>query len=223
MYHSVSENKEFFTVKTADFEKQMAYLHKNKFNVVPLASLIKILADKKPIAPKTVVVTFDDGYEDNYFTAFPILQKYNFHVSIFAVTGSVGIERIIRSGAKLKMLDWNQMKKMQTSGLIDFYPHTDSHPKLTEISREAVAGEIAASRSILKKELGRQTDIFAYPYGKYNESVVRELKRQNFSGAVTVNTGRVQNTDDPFVLKRNSIDSKVSFQMFRGIIHFGRF
>lgn len=223
MYHSVGENKEFFTVRATDFEKQMAYLHKNKFNVMPLAFLIKILADKTPIAPKTVVITFDDGYEDNYFAAFPILQKYNFHASIFAVTGSIGIERTIRSGAKLKILDLNQMKKMQASGLIDFYPHSDSHPKLTEISHEVVAGEITVSRSILEKELGRQADIFAYPYGKYNELVIEELKRQNFRGAATINTGRVQNYDDPFLLKRNSVDSKVSFPMFKGIVRFGRF
>lgn len=222
MYHSVGDNNNLFTVKSADFEKQMAYLSENKFNVIPLASLFDLLASQKTIPPKTVVITFDDGYEDNYSVALSVLKKYNLHASVFMITGIINGERTPRGGTNIKMLSSDQIKQMKNSGLVDFYPHTNSHPKLTDINQEAMINEISVSRSVLEREFGCQANIFAYPYGKYNEVVIKELKRQNFRGAVTVNVGRIKNTANLFLLKRNSIDSKINLFMFKGIIHFGR-
>ncbi len=222
MYHSVGDNNNLFTVKPGDFEKQMAYLSENKFNIISLSSLLDILAGKKTILPKTVVITFDDGYEDNYLVALPVLKKYNLHASVFVITGMIGGERAPRGGTNIKMLSLERMKQMRDSGLIDFYPHTDSHPKLTDLSHEMVKNEIASSRVMLEKEFGGQANMFAYPYGKYNEAVIKVLKDQNFRGAVTVNVGRIKNTDDPFLLKRNSVDSKITWSMFKGIVHHGR-
>lgn len=221
MYHSVGDNNNLFTVKPDDFEKQMTYLSENKFNVISLSSLLDLLVSKKIMPPKTIVITFDDGYEDNFSVAFPIFKKYNLHASIFLITGMIGVERTPRGGTNIKMLSLDQIKKMQSSGLLDFYPHTENHPKLTEISSDMLKNEIVASRAMLERELGGQANIFAYPYGKYNEAVTKELKDQNFRGAVTVNVGRVKNTDDNFLLKRNSIDSKVTWPMFKGIVRFG--
>ena len=75
MYHSIDYNKVFFTVKPENFRKQMDYLYRKKYNVIPLLELVDFLKNKKEIPSKTVVLTFDDGYEDNYFNAFPVFKN----------------------------------------------------------------------------------------------------------------------------------------------------
>ncbi len=222
MYHSVADNSSFFTVTPAEFEKQMAYLKENNFNVVSVSHLVEALENKKQILPKTIVITIDDGYEDNFTNAFPVLKKYNFPASIFLVTDSVGGERQTSAGLVFKKLSWQQVQEMSATGLIDFYPHTKTHPKLDQVLENAVTEEIRGSKNTVEERMNKTADIFAYPYGRYTPSVVNILKQEGFKAALTVKTGRVKNGDNPFLLKRNSIDSKVSLTMFKGIVNHGR-
>jgi len=216
MYHSVSYNKVFFTVKPENFRRQMDYLYQNKYNVISLSELINFLKNKKEIPQKTVVLTFDDGYEDNYFNVFPILKGYNFPATIFLATGF--IEKEIPNSAKipLKTLDWRQIKEMHNSGLINFKPHTVNHPKLTQISLEEAKKEILDSKRIIEEKLNKKCKFFAYPYGKYNQEIIKILKENGFEGAVTIKEGLVSAEDDLFSLKRNSINSQTTFSQFKG-------
>ena len=74
MYHSISESGGFFCVKPNDFERQMDYLCENDFNVIPLEKLVWYLENNN-FPPKTIVLTFDDGYEDNFTNVFPVLKN----------------------------------------------------------------------------------------------------------------------------------------------------
>ena len=96
MYHSIAENNEFFTVSPKEFEKQMAYLKNHNFNVVKLTDLPGLF--KKPILRKSLVITFDDGYEDNYLNARPILEKYNLPATIFVSSACIGETRRMSKG-----------------------------------------------------------------------------------------------------------------------------
>src|SRR3989344_3122644 len=98
MYHSIAENGVFFTVKPSEFERQMKYLSKNK-----------------KIPRKTVVLTFDDGYLDNYENAFPVLKKYNFPATIFVATGFVGGKKNNSSNEPLSMMTWEKMRSIRLS------------------------------------------------------------------------------------------------------------
>jgi len=216
MYHSVGYNDVFFTVKPEEFKKQMDYLAAHHYHVVSLTSLAECLLRKEEISPKTVVLTFDDGYEDNYFNVFPLLKEYNFPATIFLATGFVGKEKYSSSKIPLQILNWRQIGEMHDSGLIDFEPHTVSHIKLHTISPEEARKEISESQNIIEQNLNKKCRFFAYPSGKYNQEIKDVLRRNDFMAAAAEREGLVSQNEDLFALKRNSIDSSVGFIRFRG-------
>ncbi|OGN29973.1 MAG: hypothetical protein A3A33_01470 [Candidatus Yanofskybacteria bacterium RIFCSPLOWO2_01_FULL_49_25] len=221
MYHSVGDNKEFFTVPSSVFEHEIKYLADHRYHIIPLSQLVALLKERKPIPTRTVVLTFDDGYADNYSEVFPILQRYHVPASIFIATSFVGGARMVRRET-LPMLSWEQIREMKDSGLIEFFPHTHTHPKLTKISSAEAEQEIRESYDMLAKQLQVPQQVFAYPYGFFNAEVVDQVKSAGFHGACTVQSGIVTVETNPFCIPRNSIDSHVTFSMFKGIIQRGR-
>lgn len=223
MYHSVGNNSEFFTVGPEDFERQMRYLKEQKFNIISLRKLIASLKNKNTLLPKTVILTFDDGYQDNYENAFPILKKYNFPATIFLTTGRIGDKNYVnKRGVKLPMLDWNQIKEMHDAGFIDFEPHSVEHPHLTKIDIRDAEREILNSKRALEEALRKTCPFFAYPYGDYSEEV-KKIAAKHFEAAVTVRKGvvKVKRNTDFWEIPRNSVDSEVCFTQFTGIVRFG--
>ena len=222
MYHSVGNNEALFTVSSPDFEKQMKYLANNNYKVISISTMAGLLRSGQEVSPKTVVITFDDGYEDNYANAFPVLKKYGFPASIFLITGSLVSTRTTSKGTVISMLHWPQIKEMASSGLIEFFPHTHTHPKLNLLPDDKILNEVHVSREIIEKELNEKIDTFAYPYGKSNQKVRDILKQEGFKVAFTVETGPVTAKVDPLLINRNSVDSMVTLTMFKGIVKRGR-
>lgn len=216
MYHSVGDNSLFFTVKPKDFAWQMAYLRKKKYQVIDLARLVGWLAEGKPLPDKIAVLTFDDGYEDNYFQAFPILRKHNFPATIFLTTGFLGQTMNNFQNKPLKLLSWPQIKEMHHSGLIDFEPHTISHQPLTDLPLAKAGQEILLSKDEVEKTLQKKCSLFSYPKGKYNEAIKKVLQQSGFLGATSENEGLIKQGADLLELKRNSIDSTTNHWEFRG-------
>ncbi|MFA6227914.1 MAG: polysaccharide deacetylase family protein [Patescibacteria group bacterium] len=221
MYHSIGENNVYFTVRAEEFSKQMDYLVKNNYNVVTLNNLIKLLKTGT-IPSKTVVLTFDDGYKDNYVNVYPILKKYNFSATIFLATGLIGQKIPNSSGEALAALSWKEIKEMNQGGLIDFQPHTVQHQKNYLNNETNIASEVSNSKREIEEGLLKTCQLFAYPSGKYNDSIIKVLKNLGFIAALTVSRGVVKSYDDLFRLKRNSIDSRISLNMFKTIIKRGR-
>ena len=220
MYHSIGDNGAFFTVKPKDFEWQMDYLKKNGYETLFLVDLVEKLESGASLNSKNIVLTFDDGYEDNYKNVFSVLRKYNFRATIFLATDFIGKEMINRNGTSLKMLNWEQIAEMHESGLIDFQPHTASHVDLTSVSAAEAEKEILESKKLLEERLNKKCNSLAYPWGRYNSEIINILKHNGFGGAVTIREGVVKNSDGPFELKRNSIDSTTSSEQFIGKINY---
>jgi len=219
MYHSIGRNNVFSTVSPENFEKQLCFLKKNNFNVITLSDFWRFLDKEEPLPKKTIILTFDDGYYDNFSYGWPILKRYKFKATIFLTTGLVGGVKIKKSGERLKMLSWQEIEKMQKSGIIDFQPHTQSHPRLTEISPELIQKEIGESKQSIEQALVKKAEFFAYPYGDYNEAVVDILKTLGFKLALTVKEGRINLKDNPFYLKRKAIFSRTSFSQFKAKVN----
>ena len=220
MYHSIGENTLFSSVAPKDFEKQMEYLKQNNFNVVSIETLYNYLLDGT-IPLKTICLTFDDGYFDNFEIAFPLLQKYNFPATIFVNTHFMGKE-IDRRGVKSKIFGWNESKIMESSGIIDIEPHTINHIKLHKSSDEEIEEEIIGCKNEIEKTLNKKCIFFAYPSGKYTQNVIEILKKNEFKLAFTVHKGLVWLTDNTLLLHRNSIDSGVGRYQFSKIVLSGR-
>ncbi len=183
MYHHVlpkGGNQSKLVVDLAYFEKQMAFLKKRNYRVLPLDQLFLLILKNKPLPEKSVAITFDDGYEDNYIYAYPVLKKFKFPATIFLIAGKIGANGY---------LNWNQISEMASHN-IQFGNHTTSHPNLTEIKRADIRKEIYNAHRLMNARLRSISPIFAYPSGAYNQIVVEEVKRMNYLAAVSASVSR---------------------------------
>lgn len=221
MYHSIGDNREFFTVSEKEFDRQMAYLKENNFNVVTLVALVRMLENELPIPNKTIAITFDDGYEDNFLNAFPVLNKYGLPATIFVSTANIGEKLIARRGTRLTIMSIDKIVEMDKSGLISFGSHSHDHIKLTSLDKVEINKQLSVSKKILENILNNEQTFFAYPSGRVNDEA-KDIAKKYFRAGFGVEKGRVMLGDDMMELKRNSVDSDVSFIQFKGIVTFGR-
>lgn len=202
MYHSVSpdatpENR--LTVSAESFERQMRFLKTHHYNVMSLEDLVALIRDKKKIPPKSIAITFDDGYRDNYIFAFPLLKKYNLPVTIFVIVNKIG---------ESDMLSWDEIKAMQDSGIIAFGSHTLDHLCLIDIkSDEGLRKQIFDSKIILEEKLKQPVNAFSYPVGAFNDKVRQLVIDAGYKLAVATSPGKNYSDDDVFAIKRLRISA----------------
>jgi len=214
MYHSITDitdnqDKIGRTVPKILFDIQMNYLNKCGYNIISLKKGIEYILCKSSLPKKSIIITFDDGYEDNYLNAWPILKKYNYPATIFLISSYVDRPRnfdyLLEKGIHARSLDYNQIQEMQIdSDLITFGFHTKSHVRLSRQDASALDDELSVGLSNLEKR-GIKTDLFAYPYGvasTFNEIVIQKLKALRILAACTTITGINKPGDDVFRLKR---------------------
>jgi peptidoglycan/xylan/chitin deacetylase (PgdA/CDA1 family) len=198
MYHSVDaqENKTKLSVAPDNFESQMEFLHKHHYSVVGLDKVIVYLQKKEKVPPRTVAITFDDGYYNNYKYAFPVLKKYNFPATIFMITGKIGQEG---------WCGWKELKEMSDSGIITIGSHTKSHKWLPSLGTKELKDELADSKAILEKGLGKKVDYLCYPLGAHNDRVARFAKEAGYLAAAGTNPGKFSHADNIYSIKRIKI------------------
>ena len=169
MYHSVNPDKiegdANLAVTPEAFEWQLKYYKEHGFETV-FASEASATTTKREI-----VITFDDGYEDNYIYAYPLLKKYNMKATIFMVAGDIGKENRLSAG---------QLKEMSDSGLVEIGSHTVKHQNLNECSLEELDNEFANSQGILENIVGKPVRAVAYP-GGYSDEIVEKYASEHYS------------------------------------------
>ena len=171
---------------------------------ISLETLSGYVAEKKGFPRNTVVLTFDDGFQNFYTTAFPILEQYGFKATVFLVTDYCAKKNNWPGNppdlASTTLMSWSEVRELKSSG-IDFGAHTRTHPDLTRLSEAKVKGEIVDSKDAIENAIGRTVTTFAYPYGKFNGRV-REIVSQNFDAACSTYLGTASVESDPFSLER---------------------
>lgn len=182
VYHSIAPYRagmsrlvKEFTVPPETFDEQLHYLQQNGYTVISFESLVDATTSPSaPLPEKPVVLTFDDGWEDLYRHAFPLLMKYHDTATFFIFTNGIGDR---------DFMTWSQLKTMQAAGM-DIESHSVSHPFLSAMTDKAkLWKEIEGSREIIASHLGRAPDIFAYPYGTYNDLDIAMLKAAGYRAA----------------------------------------
>lgn len=165
MYHGVRNDAWGDTslfVKTADFDAQMKFLSDNGYTTLFLSEI----ADA-PKYDKPIVITFDDGYNDVYNNAFPILKKYNLKADFYIITDWVGGSVYVTT---------DMIKEMSLSGLIEIGSHTLNHSSLGSLSEINQDNELKQSKDKLEKLLNKEISTIAYPKGSYNSTTIRLAK-----------------------------------------------
>ena len=198
-------------VSPTNFDVQMAYLKKKGYQTLDL---------KKDFhKPKTVYITFDDGYEDNYLFAFNSLKKYGLKATFF-ITSELAIKGLfmpIDSNDKRvenRLLTTNQIREMSEAKM-QIGSHTLTHPWLTHEGVN-IEDEIVKSKRELEEIIGKEVTTFAYPGGLYNDKVL-ELVSKHYDVAVTTSLGESFRKKDetPYTIERETISSTDSLLMFK--------
>lgn len=186
MYHSVAyEKNNPVRIPQEKFKEQMKYLKDNGYSTLSLDDLYSYFEEGVSVPAKSVVLTFDDGYEDNYKNAYPILKEYGFKASIFMITGSID---------KKSYLTSSELKELDENG-ISIESHTVTHCKLQELSYDEQLKEFKNSKETLEKLLNKKVIYAAYPYGSYNKDTIKAAKDAGYTMAFTTD-GRWSGKED---------------------------
>lgn len=205
LYHSVAEDpQDPLSVTPARLEQEMSYLRDRGYHPLQFADLQAWGAH--PLPSKPVLITMDDGYENQFTAAFPILKRTGMKATIFAITGNMG---------KPGYLTWRQLRTMEASGTVDTQSHTVNHPDLTKLSFEAKSAELSQSRRVILHELGHPAVAFAYPYGLYDKASIEAVRLAGYRYAVTGEPGYAQVTQGLLTLHRILITGGMPLKEFQ--------
>lgn len=194
-YHQISSVPEAYSLDPEQFEEQLQYLRSHGYTAISLADLFAARNGVRPLPPQPVIITFDDGYDDNYLTALPLMQKYGMRGTVFMIAGQVG---------QPGYLTWEQLTGLQAAG-IEIGSHTYSHVALSELNQDRLLNELVRSRQVLASNLAAPVAFLAYPFGQYNPETVAAVKQAGYTGACTGLPGLGTLADDAYQLKRVNI------------------
>ena len=194
IYHSVRPHApeetsllRHYIVGPDSFENQLNYLKENDYTVISMDRLASSLYAGEQLPPKAVVLTFDDGWENQYRYAFPLLQKYDFTGTFYIFTNAIGHKNF---------LTWEQVIAMDQAGM-DIGGHTRSHPFLTKIiSLDGLRAEIVNGKEDIERHLHKIVRNFAYPFGQYNDMVISIVREAGYKTARSTYIGTRHTLDD---------------------------
>jgi peptidoglycan/xylan/chitin deacetylase (PgdA/CDA1 family)/glycosyltransferase involved in cell wall biosynthesis len=209
MYHRVTDGapkgtKHGIYVTAHEFEYQLRMLRRNGFTALTFNAMRRIVRGDAVIPKKPVLLTFDDGYEDNYLQAFPLLKKYGMTATIFLLG-----DPTMRSNTwdtkdgepEARLMTDAQCREMIAHG-IDFGAHTLHHVKLTTVPLETARHEIEESKKLLEARLGYEITSIAYPYGDVNDDVKDLTRRAGYAFGVATDSGIRNFWKDLFEIRR---------------------
>jgi peptidoglycan/xylan/chitin deacetylase (PgdA/CDA1 family) len=220
VYHAVGadgEKPSRFIVPRRSFERQMRTLAR-RCPVLTLDDLVALHRTHRLPPARSVVITFDDGYEDTRKLAAPVLARLRLPATLFLVSTRVG-EGMVWQGdgelARRPLVSWEDVDALRQRGL-EIGAHTRTHPILTELPEDELDPEIAGSRTDLAERLGAPPSAFAYPYGKWNVATAEAARRAGFTSALTVSAGRNGPATPLHALRRTLVygsDSRLRFRL----------
>ena len=231
MYHSVSDKREdrvspYYRTAThpSAFARQMKLLQSMGYKGVNLKTWRAAFDAGQLQNAKLAVLTFDDGFRDFYTSAFPFLNQYGFSATVFLPTGFIGESS--RAFKSRGCLTWSEVRELHAAG-IQFGSHTVTHPKLVDLSWQAVRNELRDSKAEIERRLGSAVDSFAYPYAfpgrdaRFVTYFRQELRDAGYACCATTELGCVKPGDDPYRLKRLPVNSVDDAALFRAKLEGG--
>ena len=198
VYHSVmphhpgqTAEQRVLDVDDSVFVAQMRYLVDGGYHVVSFAALVDALEGRDSLPSRAVVITFDDGWENQYTHAFPILRRFGVTATFFVFTTPIGMDK--------KLMTWEQLRELQDAGMT-IGSHTRTHPILPDY-HAALHNEVAMSREDITQHLGRAPDFFAYPFGAWDSASAAWARTAGYRAARTYRGGAWNSPSDLYHLR----------------------
>ena len=229
MYHHINPHKgDMVTTTPETFKKQMKYLHEAGYKTLNTKELLSYIKGDLLLKEKAVLITFDDGWLDNYIHAFPVLKQYKINATIFLVTNWIDeasdkilpldshIPTHVESSKLVKenqgnnvVLNWELIREMADSGLVEFHSHTKSHRKCTKIAEHDLSEELSESKKIIEKQVGKACDCICWPMGRYNDSAINIANAIGYKAMFTTDHGVNIENSNPNIIKRIAVKNSM--------------
>lgn len=196
VYHRFGDSKYPSTnVSLADFRAHLQYLKKQEFTVMTLSDAVKYL-ETGDQNKKVAVITVDDGYKTFMSGAMPLLREFNFPVTLFVNTETVGSS---------SYLDWEELRQLAKEG-VEIGNHSHSHAYFVSLPEEerleTFKKDVDKAQKLLIEHLDIEPEVFAYPYGEFTLAMKEVLKDMKFLAATAQNSGVMHSSGDFFALPR---------------------
>lgn len=221
-YHRVCPESEIgvdsrsLCVSPSQFKNQMRLLKFFGYRSITTQDLIAYLQARKNLPPRSILLTFDDGYEDNYRWAFPILKKFSFTATIFLVTDFIGNTNAWDSGT-VPLLNESQIEEMMLAG-IQFGSHACTHLDMSKEIGDKIKKELETSKEKLERLTSRLDIPFCYPYTRFNAAAKNAVAEAGYTCAMSGDHGAREQLEDLFNLMRIQIfPSNSLFDFWRKI------
>jgi peptidoglycan/xylan/chitin deacetylase (PgdA/CDA1 family) len=202
MYHSISNRGGATSTAPSVFAAQMEALAASEVPVITLDDLLAAQEGKARLAPRSVIITFDDGFQDFADNAWPVMSRHGFRPMVYLPTSYIGRAEGWRGIADppRALMGWGTIRALAREG-VDFGSHTVSHPELDALPEDAREAELIHSRSEIEDKIDRQVRHFAPPYGIAGPAT-RRLIGEHYHSSVGTRLDRAGPGSDPFDLPR---------------------
>lgn len=221
MYHEINQPAQAWShlaVSPAAFREQLSHLRDSGYTTMTAGALASLFAQGAAVPDRTVVLTFDDGFEDFHRYAIPALVEHGFTATVYVTTGWVkdaGLESAsTRPG---DMLSWGQVAEAVAAGM-EVGAHTCQHPQLDQIAAGRLRDELHRSKVTLEDKLQIPVPGLAYPFG-YSNRVVREMSREvGYTHGYAVRNMMTGPDPDLFHLPRLTVHDSTGLAEFRRLV-----
>jgi peptidoglycan/xylan/chitin deacetylase (PgdA/CDA1 family) len=218
MYHRVVKSKSEagkhnIYVTEKDLRSSFDYLKRKGIQTITFRDLHRDQSSSD--LKNKIILTFDDGYEDNHRLLFPLLKEYGFTAVIFLVTRKdKNYWGMAEGEPALHLMTQEQIKEMDEYG-VEFGGHTQNHVDLSGCSLEVQRQEIAGSKEDVESIIKKPVISFAYPFGGINEQAKRVVEESGYKYAVATKTGPYNWKEDLYRIRRIEISSRTTLIGFK--------
>jgi peptidoglycan/xylan/chitin deacetylase (PgdA/CDA1 family)/GT2 family glycosyltransferase len=219
MYHAIGapgEPASRFVVPVGRLAKQLAWLRLAGYHPMSLQAYVQMLHSGVAPLAHAVIITFDDGYVDNFTLAYPLLRRYRIPATLFVVSDRIGGTNDWDRNTELrgrKLADWDALCEMRTNG-IEIGAHTRTHADLTTCSDRELQVELDGSRTVLQERLGVPAQVLAYPFGKYDQMIQEYVQASGWLGGCTARHGFNTVSAERLALRRIEVAGTDSLARF---------
>lgn len=222
MYHKVSADgtKDFLTVSSDDLREQFSYLQQNNYHAILLSDLVAYVLNKRELPTKPVLITFDDGYRDNWTVMYPLLKEYGMKAVIFLVAS------FINTNDYLRVEDIHAMDP----GIVEFGLHSYDHKSYKELSADEITNDINHTKELLRRLNINFQPCHAFTFGAYpkrnslgKNKFFETLQRNDIALAFRIgNRLNPLPLRNPLLVQRLDIRGDTSFKKFVSLLRKGK-